>query len=309
MAGLTSYSSLSKKQKKQLEGMLQRYKEKKGNNYTQAQINVAKLDYIKSIKENEDIEKNLKNKIEELDKEEVIRAIESTRQKHKNRWYEYISKRPQYDIYIEYVNNFVKVFMKEEYTKYSFPTRYYYFINDLQEFPKCPVCGKEYGRNIYTILLRDGLPKTCSYECSKVYAYYSRQLKKQRAIELIDARNEYLRRKKEGSVDNNNKKNRTKNNLTIDTSFKTQKDMDELIDALTKKQGYNVDNGNDINKKINPVNNIIEELFKNNNENNEEKKKITYIYEYKSKYKINFKSVLNLIKDNIIDFIITWFNN
>jgi hypothetical protein len=52
---------------------------------------------------------------------------------------------------------------------YSLSTKVFWILNDLNDFPICPLCGKSYGENI-NVSINRGYPKTCSVSCGSLYS-------------------------------------------------------------------------------------------------------------------------------------------
>lgn len=118
----------------------------------------------------------IKNNITENEMREIIKELikqypDTYIHKLKAKCYE-----NKYGGFIEYINNYTKVLSDP---KYRLPTKIYWFLNEIKDFPKCKFCGKPITRNVASVIVGyTGGGKYCSNSCSMSSDEHKKRMEK-----------------------------------------------------------------------------------------------------------------------------------
>lgn len=72
---------------------------------------------------------------------------------------------PEFKYLVDWINEQTPLLQSQEF-KYTLPTKIYWILNGLTDFPKCPVCGNHFGQ-YKNIKLSKGYFKHCSNKCAQ----------------------------------------------------------------------------------------------------------------------------------------------
>ena len=87
-------------------------------------------------------------------------------EQNKFSYFNLLNNKKEYKYLLQYVKNKTPLLQDDV---YLISTRVYWVLNNMTEFPECPICGNKYGYNKNVIITR-GYNKACSKKCSSIYA-------------------------------------------------------------------------------------------------------------------------------------------